>query len=365
MSFGMKGRIRTGPSERAAPFENDGHRHTHHPSRRSTGVRLFIELSGEHPTLPRAEALAAMAAERIDLRSTTFGPQLLRLDAVGPAERAARRLGLAHLVCEELASGDFDSIRSFARSQDLGGRTFRVRARGLGVEIEPRGVEEPLGADFGRTGRVDLDAPQVDYRVLVGEEFVLGRILHRVDRARLEATKVAHRSFSLPISLHPKFARALVNLAEIPMAGTVLDPFCGTGGILLEAAELGFRAVGFDREEKMVRGARSSCAEVGKAPDFAVADAGRLPVRQGSVHGIATDPPYGRAASTRGEPVNRLYERAFDAFVEVLHRGAHVAIVLPTEKAIEIGMARMELAERHAVRVHRSLARHFCVFVKA
>ena len=115
----------------------------------------------------------------------------------------------------------------------------------------------------------------------------------------------------------------------------------------------------------MVRGARSSCRETGKAPDFAVADAGRLPIRSGSVHGIATDPPYGRAASTRGEPVDRLYERAFDAFVDVLNQGARVAVVLPTEKAIGIGMARMELAERHALRVHRSLARHFCVFVKA
>ncbi len=328
-------------------------------------MRIIIELSGEHPTLPRAEALAAMAAERVDVRSTTFGPHLLRLEAVGPVERAVRRLGLAHLVCEELASGDFDSIRAFARSQDLGNRTFRVRARGIGVDIEPRGVEEPLGADFGRTGRVDLDAPQIDYRVLVGEEFVLGRILHRVDRTRLEATKVSHRPFSLPISLHPKFARAVVNLAEIPMAGTVLDPFCGTGGILLEAAELGLRGLGFDREEKMIVGARSSFRNVGKSPDFAVVDAGRLPIRPGSVHGIATDPPYGRAASTRGEPVERLYERAFVAFAEVLTRGAHAAVVLPTEKAIDIGMTEMELVERHTLRVHRSLARHFCVFVKA
>src|SRR2546428_8750190 len=39
---------------------------SHHPLPRSTGVRIFIELSGEHPTLPRAEALAAMAAERVD-----------------------------------------------------------------------------------------------------------------------------------------------------------------------------------------------------------------------------------------------------------------------------------------------------------
>src|SRR5213592_5148051 len=365
MSFGMKGRIRTGPGEGAAPFENDGQRHTHHPLRRSTGVRIFVELSGEHPTLPRAEALAAMAAERVEVKATTFGPHLLRLETTGPVERAARRLGLAHLVCEELASGDLDSIREFARSQDLGGRTFRVRARGIGVDIEPRGVEEPLGGDFGKTGHVDLDAPQIDYRVLLGDEFVLGRVLHRVDRSRLEATKVANRPFSLPISLHPKFARALVNLARVPMAGTVLDPFCGTGGVLLEAAAVGLRGVGIDRERSMVMGTRTSLRSSGDAPDLAIADAGRLPLRRGSVHGIATDPPYGRAASTRGEAIDRLYARAFNAFAEVLPRGGHLSIVLPSEKWIERGSGSFELVEAHALRVHRSLVRHFCVFVRA
>jgi len=328
-------------------------------------VRVFIELSGEHPTLPRAEALAAMDSERVEVRSATFGPQVLRLDVVGPVERAAHRLGLAHVVCEELASGDLDAIRAYASAQELGGRTFRVRAHGLDVDLDPRAVEAPLGADLGKTGRVDLDAPQLDYRVLLGEEFVLGQVLHRVDRSRLEATKVANRPFSLPISLHPKFARALVNLARVPMAGTILDPFCGTGGVLLEAAELGLRSVGIDRERDMVLGTRKSLRSAGGAPDLAIADAGRLPLRPGMVLGIATDPPYGRAASTRGEAIDRLYARAFDAFAELLPRGGHLAIVLPSEKWIERGSKSLELVEAHALRVHRSLVRHFCVFVRA
>ncbi len=328
-------------------------------------MRVFIELSGEHPTLPRAEALAAMASERIEVRSAIFGPHLLRVDVAGPVERAARRLGLAHVVCEELVSGDFETIRAFASSQELGGRTFRVRAHALGGDLDPRAVEGPLGADFGKTGRVDLEAPQLDYRLLLGEEFVLGRVLHRVDRSRLEATKVANRPFSLPISLHPKFARALVNLARVPMAGTVLDPFCGTGGVLLEAVELGLRGIGMDRERGMVMGTRTSLRSSGGPPDLAVADAGRLPLRAGSVHGIATDPPYGRAASTRGEAIDRLYARAFNAFAELLPRGGHLAIVLPSEKWIERGSGSLELVEAHALRVHRSLVRHFCAFVKA
>src|SRR2546428_11231853 len=188
-----------------------------------------------------------MASERVEVQRATFGPHLLRLDVVGPVERAAHRLGLAHVVCEELASGDLDAIRAFASAQELGGRTFRVRAHGLDADLDPRAVEAPVGADLGKTGRVDLDAPQVDYRVLLDEEFVLGRVLHRVDRSRLEATEVANRPFSLPMSLHPKFPPALVILARVPKAGPGLDPLCGTGRVRLGAMPLCLRGGGLAR----------------------------------------------------------------------------------------------------------------------
>jgi tRNA (guanine10-N2)-dimethyltransferase len=328
-------------------------------------VRILIELSGEHPTLPRAEALAAMAAEGVQVRSASFGLQVLRLEATGPVERAAGRLGLAHIVSEELVSGDLDAVREFAGSAELTGQSFRVRARGLGVDLDLQSVEGAVGAEFGKSGRVDLENPTNDYRLLVGTEFVLGRVLHRIDRSRLESTKVARRPFSLPISLHPKFARALVNLARVPTAGTVLDPFCGTGGILLEASRMGLRAIGTDVHRKMVAGARTSLRLARAAAELAVADAGRLPLRPGSIHGIATDPPYGRAASTRGEPIERLYSRAFRAFAQLLPAGRYIAVPLPTEKMIEIGSESLDLIEVHALPVHRSLVRHFCVFVKA
>jgi tRNA (guanine10-N2)-dimethyltransferase len=308
--------------------------------------------------------LAAIAAERLDLRSATFGPQLLRIDADGPIERVARRLGLAHTVCEELASGDFDAVRTAARETDLGGKTFRVRAHGLDAVVDPAALEGALGAGFGRTGRVDLDNPSMDFRLLVGEEFLLGRVIHRVDRSRLESTKVAHRAFSRPISLHPKFARALVNLARVPMAGSVLDPFCGTGGVLLEAAAIGLRPIGSDRDRKMVVGTRATLRQGEDHGGLLVADAGHLPLRRGSVHGIATDPPYGRAASTRGESIRDLYDRAAGAFADLLPSGAYAAIVLPDGRMTDLLAGPFELVESHALRVHRSLVRHFSAFIR-
>lgn len=325
-------------------------------------MRLWIELSGEHPTLPRAEALAALEAEGCVLREISWSTKVLRLKAIGPVERAAHRLGLAHVVCEELAHGTFEDLRDAARSYELGGKGFRTRARGLGVDVDTKAVEGALGADFGKTGRVDLRSPAVEFRVLVGQEFLLGRVLHAVDRSALEARKVTHRSFRLPISLHPKLARALVNLSRVPTGGVLLDPFCGTGGIVLEAAKMDLRPVAADLKTTMLAGARRSLRHLGADAHFVTADAGRGPWRTGTIAGIATDPPYGRAASTRGEPRLTLYERSFAAFDELLPAKHHVAVVLPSDEAVALGEARWDLIERHTLRVHRSLSRSFCVF---
>ncbi len=325
-------------------------------------MRLWIELSGEHPTLPRAEALAAFEAEGCALREASWSARILRVEATGPVERAVNRLGLAHVACEELAHGTFDDVRAAARAYEVGGRGFRTRVRGLDVDVDTKAVEGALGADFGRTGHVDLRAPSLDFRVLVGDEFLLGRVIRQVDRTALEARTVTHRSFRLPISLHPKLARALVNLSRVPTGGVLLDPFCGTGGIVLEAAKMDLRPIAADLKPAMVAGARRALRHLDADAAFAVADAGRGPWRPGTVAGIATDPPYGRAASTRGEPRLSLYERSFAAFDELLLPRHYVAIVLPSDEAVALGEARWDLVERHTMRVHRSLSRSFCVF---
>jgi tRNA (guanine10-N2)-dimethyltransferase len=325
-------------------------------------VRILVELSGEHATLPRAEALAVLEAEGVEIRAVAWTSKILRIDGTGPVERAIRRVGLAHVVNEELVRGDLGDVQAYARSADLAGKSFRIRARGAGDDAERRSIETDIGATLARTGRVNLTSPNLDFRLVVDEDITLGRVIHRVDRSGLESAKVARRPFSLPISLHPKLARALVNLSRVPTAGWVLDPFCGTGGVLLEAARIGLRAIGADVRTSMVAGARRSLRAQKLDADLVRADAGGHPWRSDRFHGIATDPPYGRATSTRGEPLPRLYERAFRAFAEILPRGRYAAAVLPEPKYVELAEAHLDLVEAHALRVHRSLTRTFCAF---
>src|SRR5207247_4905844 len=113
------------------------------------------------------------------------------------------------------------------------------------------------------------------------------------------------------------------------------------------------RPIGLDRDRRMVLGFRASLRGAGDGA-LGVAGAGRLPLRGASVHGIATDPPYGRAASTRGEPIASLYERTFRSFRDLLPPGAYAAVVLPNEAMIDLASEHLERIEAHALRVHRS-----------
>ncbi len=60
------------------------------------------------------------------------------------------------------------------------------------------------------------------------------------------------------ISLSPRIAKILVNLLGLSKNDTVLDPFCGTGTILIEALLLNHRVIGIEIDSKKVAGSRKN-----------------------------------------------------------------------------------------------------------
>jgi tRNA (guanine10-N2)-dimethyltransferase len=58
--------------------------------------------------------------------------------------------------------------------------------------------------------------------------------------------------------LPPKLAQTLINLANPATGATVLDPFCGTGVVLQEAALMGYNVYGTDLEPRMIEYAKEN-----------------------------------------------------------------------------------------------------------
>jgi len=185
----------------------------------------------------------------------------------------------------------------------------------------------------------------------------------KIDRGQFEERKVALRPFFSPISLHPRFARALVNLSRIRKGGRLLDPFCGTGGIAIEAALVGAKVLGSDISQEMITGCMENMAHFGAAwEDMKRADVGHILDVFGKVDAIVTDPPYGRSATTNKEPPLDLHKRALTSMADALKEGGTLAVVFP--ELCHKGRKDLKLREMHIQRVHRSLTRHYCIFTK-
>lgn len=318
---------------------------------------MLVELSGEQPDLARAETLAALevgGGAKVLLAES----RLLALETEADPAWLGRRLALAHYVDELIAWGSLEEVLPVAGTLDFGDRTFRVRVNSLKGCHNKVELEKRIGDVV--TGPVDMRDPDEEVRLIEGETHFLCRRLAAIDRRAFETRKVAHRPFFSPISLHPRLARALVNLARVPEGGSLLDPFCGTGGVLLEAGLVGAQIVGSDLREDMVDGSRAMLKEWGLEASLQAMDVGEVPARLGPVDAIATDPPYARSTSTGGEPLPSLYRRALEAAAEVLRPRGHLAIIVPQP---ELAKPPNELRQigTYPLRVHRSLTRNFVV----
>ena len=321
-----------------------------------------MELSMECEPLARSEALAV--ARTLGTVSESVlednGVLVLETDA-NPAE-FVRRIALCHSVSEFICSCAPGEVEEEASLVDLPG-PVRVHSTRIGTshaEIDLNSVNRDVGAILARNSGVDIHNPVSELRVVYSKGVYLGRLLGSVDRASYEARKTRNMPFDHPVSIHPKYARCLVNLTEVRPGERLLDPFCGTGAILAEAALIGADAVGADVSERMIEGTRMNLDALNVKAHLHVSDVGLLAERVERADAVATDPPYGRSSSTNKEPLSSLMNRALSSFSDVLDSGSKVAMAVHDVELLN-GAESLKLRETFNLWVHRSLTRHFCV----
>ncbi|WP_408956716.1 TIGR01177 family methyltransferase [Natrinema sp. 74] len=178
------------------------------------------------------------------------------------------------------------------------------------------------------------------------------------------------KPFFQPGSMDPLLARAVANIAGARPGATVLDPMCGTGGVLVEAGLVGADVIGTDAQAKMATGARTNLrhflardepSPIGVergAWHVGRGDATRLPLFDDAVDGVVFDAPYGRQSKI---DTHRLEDLVAGALSEA-HRVAPRAVVIADRSwAGEARAAGWELESAFERRVHRSLTRYVLV----
>lgn len=334
---------------------------------------MFL-LSGEHPTLPVAEAAAAIKAEHRAYKVIEQFDQVLVVETKAKPEVLASRLAMCREICWHLCTSGVDEVLEAVGSSDIvdlipHGRTFavhikRVKRHSSEVDVPKltRDIAELIASEV--EFKVDLVQPEVEVLgVLTDGKCIIGLKATHVDRTQFTKRRPTMRPAFHPGTLTPLLARCMVNLARTPRGGTMLDPFCGVGGILIEAGLMGAKPIGMDIDAEMIEGARRNLEAAGiKDYQLLVGDARHLPVAE--VDAVATDPPYGRQATTAGLRLEELYGQALPSIAGVLKRRGYVCITSPADlelKELAKG-AGLRLIERHEQRVHKSLTRRIYVF---
>lgn len=304
-------------------------------------MRLLFYLSGEHPSLADEEVRALFETYGKRFEKIFFDHQVAVYDVDFFCELS--RLSLTH----KILNLDFS----------LEDKPFRVRVKRLLSDVDTlkmeREIAGSLQSQYGKIP-VDLENPDQEVYCIVqkGQQFIGLTVMNFP--YSYEKRKPQYRPYFHPSSLHPRIARAFVNLGRA--RHEVLDPFCGTGGILIEAGLMGLRVLGMDISKEMVEGTKKNLEHF-HIKDYEVyqGDAAEIKKTFSRVESVVTDMPYGRASRTVPSR-DYLYEKAVEAVGEVTEKAC---IVCPQPYDFEkIGL---RIRAQFIVRVHKSLNRHVYV----
>lgn len=207
--------------------------------------------------------------------------------------------------------------------------------------------------------RVDLRSPRTELHAYATPVGVIWG--GTVNVARFRPLDPHARPFVRSYVVPSRKARMMLDLAGVGSGSTVLDPFCGTASILIEASRLGARAYGSDIDPATVEGARANADAEDQPIDLAVRDALLGPHVDMLFDAVVTDLPYGRSASLHGNHLLELTSAWITTISERITAGGRLVAMAPTGQ-LPPSTAQLHCLGRYEERVHRSLTREIVVY---
>jgi tRNA (guanine10-N2)-dimethyltransferase len=338
----------------------------------------FYILSGETKTIAAAECLAILESLNMDYKAEKYDQVLLLKAEEESCQRIAERAAMVHRCCISLlkCEADFNQIMASLRDVDFqkhvsAKETFAVRVKRIknySPELSSLLLEKEIGALIHRRvgARANLENPdKLFYGVLTEDIFLFGISVRESERKALGLRKAKFRPFFIPSSMNPHLARAMVNLSRARPKGVFLDPFCGAGGLLIEAGLMGCKTIGSDIDKKMVKGAKRNLLHFNIVNwNIILSDAKHLPLNR--FDSIATDPPYGGSASTKGVRPEKLIEFFLQELDELSSPTGYICLGTPLTVNVDESIlgTSFRIIEKHLIRVHKSLTRQIIVLRK-
>ena len=255
---------------------------------------------------------------------------------------------------------------------------FSVRTKRIG---DPEGIfnqkeitlklNDYLGKQiitYNPTKKVNLTNPEEEYKIIISTSGIWIGIFLQSSLRNEVRIRVAHkRPFFHPSSMNPILQRTMINLSGLNEGELFLDPFCGSGGALIEANKMKIHGIGIEIDRKIIWGAYQNLKkdkEVFRNTQLILGDSTKLCFKPCSISAVITDPPYGIAASTKGFSLPDLLKQFFIEIKNILRPKSRLVICVPSYIEIEdLGAKILDAYYKIFFQyVHKSLTRKIIVF---
>ncbi|MBR0270814.1 MAG: TIGR01177 family methyltransferase [Methanobrevibacter sp.] len=343
-------------------------------------MELLCIQSQEHPKLPQGELKAVIECEEMKCNLDVITEGLVILNNISSEDIdeyyqiLTRRLGYTHEVHQIIKTSNIHDLEKDLLSidwQDYIHENFAVRLKRFNSQVDTVAIERRAGSlilEKTENIKVKLNKPNSLVRLVAFEDVIYIAIeRYHLNKKHFEEIKPHKRPFFYPGSMSPKLARCMVNLSRVKAGQLVLDPFCGTGGILIEAGLIGCKVVGSDVNWKMKNGTAINLDYCG-ITDYRTfhLDVRELKMYE-KVAGVVTDPPYGISTSTGDIDGDDIFKEFFHAIYDNMADDAYLCMASPHYVDLDpmINEVGFELVEQYAIKMHRSLTRIISVIRKS
>ena len=324
--------------------------------------KYLFELGGENIELGKCEAIELLKTEKYEPKVVHDKESIIILDVLQKiSKRVIRRLGMTKRVSKVLYYSNKKELNEVVQEIpiiDIKTKSFAIRL------VKKNGISEKeiaikLGEKVPIKNKIDLTKPDVKILYYSGEKTIISiweRDLETYYTKCLEH-HIRYRPFFSPISIHPRISRSMVNLSNSTKGDRVIDPFCGTGGILIEIADMQIEAIGIDILGKMVEKSVGNLKHYNLKGMVVKGDVNNI--KNYDFKAIVTDPPYGLSTTTKGEGVKEIMLRSMEIYTRTMKKGQRIVMAVSNPKLINT--KDFKLLHKSEWYIHKSLTRYILV----
>ncbi|MFC1800803.1 TRM11 family SAM-dependent methyltransferase [Nanoarchaeota archaeon] len=199
------------------------------------------------------------------------------------------------------------------------------------------------------------DIPGLDKRLALTKKIIIGGRELKISKKELMNRRTHFLPGMHPASTVPKLARAMVNLTGASDGDLIVDPFCGAAGILIEAALMGFKIVGYDIDEVMLERARKNL-DYFKIKDYKLEKKDATTVNYKGY--IIADLPYGLNTKV-SEEVEELYLKFFKRLNKVKKAIIGLPDFVDCDKLIK--ESKLKIEQEFTWYLHKNLSKKIII----